>query len=168
MVVITTLSSRMSSPRRKIAAIVAGEPEIASIIAIKPPSMRLAISISPSRVSNSTVPISRIYIRTGSVVRPNSLSTVDNAASASSSASASVAAVATLLLSNRVSVSGVCSYTATPMSLSMEITTSSVSVSTNLPGKWSEISPWVRYPRVRPSLTISINATRCLTFSSSD
>ena len=72
---------------------VAGEAEIASIMAIRPPSMRLAISISPSRVSSSTVPISRMYMRTGSVVRPNSLSTVDRAASASSSASSTVAAV---------------------------------------------------------------------------
>ena len=46
--------------------------------------MRLAISISPSRVSSSTEPISRMYMRTGSVVRPNSESTVDSAASASS------------------------------------------------------------------------------------
>jgi hypothetical protein len=38
--------------------------------------MRFAIAISPSRVSSSTVPISRMYMRTGSVVRPNSASTV--------------------------------------------------------------------------------------------
>ena len=99
---------------------VAGEAEIASIIAIRPPSMRLAISISPSRVSSSTVPISRMYMRTGSVVRPNSLSTVDRAASASSSASSSVAAVGVVLFSSSVSASGVCSYTATPMSLSID------------------------------------------------
>ena len=123
---------------------VAGDAEIASIMAIKPPSMRLAISISPSRVSNSTVPISRMYMRTGSVVRPNSLSTVERAASASSSASSSVAAVGLLLLIRRVSASGVCSYTATPISLSMETTTSMVSGSTSLSGRWSEISPWVR------------------------
>ncbi len=41
--------------------------------------MRLAISISPSRVSSSTEPISRMYMRTGSVVRPNSESTVESA-----------------------------------------------------------------------------------------
>ena len=35
-------------------------------------------------VSSSTVPISRMYMRTGSVVRPNSESTVDSAASAAS------------------------------------------------------------------------------------
>ena len=51
--------------------------------------MRLAISISPSRVSSSTEPISRMYMRTGSVVRPNSESTVDSAASACSSTSSS-------------------------------------------------------------------------------
>ena len=41
--------------------------------------MRFAMRISPSRVSNSTVPISRMYMRTGSVVRPNSASTVASA-----------------------------------------------------------------------------------------
>lgn len=71
--------------------------------------MRLAISISPSRVSSSTVPISRMYMRTGSVVRPNSLSTVERAASASSSASSTVVAVGAVLLSSSVSASGVCS-----------------------------------------------------------
>src|ERR1700709_2478599 len=65
MVEMTTLPSRISWPRRRISAMVAGEAEIASIIAIRPPSMRLAISISPSRVSSSTVPISRLYMRTG-------------------------------------------------------------------------------------------------------
>ncbi len=54
--------------------------------------MRLAISISPSRVSSSTEPISRMYMRTGSVVRPNSESTVESAASACSSTSSSVCA----------------------------------------------------------------------------
>ncbi len=88
---------------------VAGDCEIAAIISFKPPSMRLAISISPSRVSSSTVPISRMYMRTGSVVRPNSLSTVESAASASSSASSSVAEVGPALESSSVSASGVCS-----------------------------------------------------------
>ena len=55
----------------------------------RPSSMRLAISISPWRVSSSTVPISRMYMRTGSVVRPNSASTLASAASASSAASSS-------------------------------------------------------------------------------
>ena len=42
--------------------------EIARSIAFLPRSMRLAISTSPSRVSSGTVPISRRYMRTGSLV----------------------------------------------------------------------------------------------------
>ena len=71
--------------------------------------MRLAISISPSRVSSSTVPISRMYMRTGSVVRPNSESTVDNAASAASSASSSVAVEVPPPAISKVAASGACS-----------------------------------------------------------
>src|SRR3546814_1965428 len=44
------------------------------------------MAISPSRVNNSTVPISRMYMRTGSVVRPPSASSDDSAAAASSAA----------------------------------------------------------------------------------
>lgn len=68
--------------------------------------MRLAISISPSRVSSSTVPISRMYMRTGSVVRPNSESTEDSACSASSSATSSSTLVATLSDMSRSSAAG--------------------------------------------------------------
>ncbi len=56
--------------------------------------MRLAMRISPSRVSSSTVPISRMYMRTGSVVRPSSASSAASAAAASSMASSSLGAVA--------------------------------------------------------------------------
>ena len=56
-----------------------------------PSSIRLAIIISPSRVSSSTVPISRMYMRTGSVVLPTSFSTDASAAAASSAAESSVA-----------------------------------------------------------------------------
>ncbi len=59
------------------------------IMCFRPSSMRLAISISPSRVRSSTEPISRMYMRTGSVVRPNSESSVDTAASAASSSTSS-------------------------------------------------------------------------------
>ncbi|MNN53839.1 hypothetical protein D3C81_1686250 [compost metagenome] len=144
MVEITTLPSRISWAMARISAMVAGDALMASIMSCRPPSMRLAISISPSRVNSSTVPISRMYMRTGSVVRPNSESTVERAASASSSASSSVVADWPVLFSSRVSASGVCSYTATPMSFNMEITTSSVSASTSLSGRWSLISPCVR------------------------
>ena len=51
--------------------------------------MRLAMAISPSRVSSSTVPISRMYMRTGSVVRPPSVSSAVSAAAASSAATVS-------------------------------------------------------------------------------
>ncbi len=68
--------------------------------------MRLAISISPSRVSSSTEPISRMYMRTGSVVRPNSESTDDSACSASSSTSSSATTAGTASVSSRSSVAG--------------------------------------------------------------
>ena len=85
---------------------VVGEALIASIIACSPPSMRWAISISPSRVSNSTVPISRMYMRTKSVVRPNSVSTADSAALAASSASSSAAVGVPPPTIRRVAASG--------------------------------------------------------------
>ena len=53
---------------------VSGLSQRPAIIASRPASMRLAIAISPSRDSSSTVPISRRYMRTGSSVRsPGSL-----------------------------------------------------------------------------------------------
>ena len=114
---------------------VVGEALMASIMDCKPPSMRLAISISPSRVSSSTVPISRMYMRTGSVVRPNSESTVDSAASAASSASSSVAVVAPPPAISKVAASGACSYTAMPMSLSMDTMASKISSLISFSGK---------------------------------
>ena len=53
---------------------VAGFSHSAPIIISRPASMRLAMAISPSRDSSSTAPISRIYMRTGSSVRPSSAS----------------------------------------------------------------------------------------------
>ncbi len=41
------------------------------IIVSRPASIRLAMAISPSRLSSSTAPISRKYMRTGSSVRPS-------------------------------------------------------------------------------------------------
>ena len=57
-----------SSPRATISRITIGEREMALRTRICPRSMRLAISTSPSRVSRGTVPISRRYMRTGSLV----------------------------------------------------------------------------------------------------
>ena len=55
---------------------VIGHSQMAPIIISRPASMRLAIAISPSRDSSSTLPISRKYMRTGSSVRPRSVSSV--------------------------------------------------------------------------------------------
>ena len=52
--------------------------------------------------------------------------------------------VGVVLFSSSISASGVCSYTATPRSFSMVTTTSMVSASTSLSGRWSEISACVR------------------------
>ena len=57
-----------SSPSPTISRITIGEREMAFITRSCPRSMRLAISTSPSRVSRGTVPISRRYMRTGSLV----------------------------------------------------------------------------------------------------
>jgi hypothetical protein len=129
--------------------------------------MRLAISISPSRVSSSTEPISRMYMRTGSVVRPNSLSTVDRAASAASSASSSVAVVVVPPAISSVAASGACSYTAMPMSLSIDTMASRISLSTSFSGRWSLISWCVRKPRVLPILMSVFSSSRRLATSSS-
>ncbi|CPL23901.1 Uncharacterised protein [Bordetella pertussis] len=85
---------------------VVGQAEMAITMCLRPSSIRLAISISPSRVSSSTEPISRMYMRTGSVVRPKSESTVVRAASASSSTSSSFEATGAFSLISRVSASG--------------------------------------------------------------
>ena len=115
--------------------------------------MRLAISISPSRVSSSTVPISRMYMRTGSVVRPNSESTVDSAASAASSASSSVAAVgAAVGEQQRLGVGRLLVDRDAHVVEHRRRSPSSVSASTSFSGRWSLISAWVRKPRVLPSL----------------
>ena len=52
----------------RISLITMGERESAFSTRNWPRSMRLAISTSPSRVSSGTVPISRKYMRTGSLV----------------------------------------------------------------------------------------------------
>ena len=57
-----------SSPIAMISRMTMGERESAFRTRSWPRSMRLAISTSPSRVSSGTVPISRRYMRTGSLV----------------------------------------------------------------------------------------------------
>ncbi len=57
-----------SSPMASSSRITIGDRDSALSTRICPRSMRLAISTSPSRVSRGTVPISRKYMRTGSLV----------------------------------------------------------------------------------------------------
>ena len=90
----------------RICATVIGHAEIAMIMCFRPSSIRLAISISPSRVRSSTEPISRMYMRTGSVVRPNSESSVETAASAASSTSSAGAVGAASDMQQRLGVGG--------------------------------------------------------------
>ncbi len=63
------ISSKSSSRQMVIAWKVRGLSHSPEIIVLRPASIRLAIAISPSRESNSTEPISRRYMRTGSSVR---------------------------------------------------------------------------------------------------
>ena len=63
------LPSFSSSRQMMMAWNVSGLSHRPAIMASRPASMRLAMAISPSRESNSTEPISRRYMRTGSSVR---------------------------------------------------------------------------------------------------
>ena len=64
-----TFPSLSSSRQIMMAWKVSGLSQSPAIIASRPASMRLAMAISPSRESSSTVSMSRIYMRTGSSVR---------------------------------------------------------------------------------------------------
>ena len=81
------------------------------------------------------MPISRMYMRTGSVVRPNSLSMVASAAAASSVSSSSALTVDPM--SRSASASGGTSCTAIPISLIIEMMSSICSGSTMPSGRWS-------------------------------
>ena len=70
----STRPSRIASRQPITARMVSGLSHSASSTVLRPASIRLAISISPSRESSSIVPISRRYMRTGSSVRPSSSS----------------------------------------------------------------------------------------------
>ncbi len=96
-----------------------------AIIASRPASMRLAIAISPSRDSSSTVPISRRYMRTGSSVRsPGSdFLTSVTAFCVTSTSSLSVSSSASSLFSSSLSASSA-SETLMPMSESIDMMSS--------------------------------------------
>ena len=118
-------------------ATVPGQKVMACCTSRIPSSIRLAIAISPSRVSRSTVPISRIYIRTGSVVRPGSDSTEASTAAASSTAISSSSASSLSIMS---SSSGAVSKILMPTSVSIWIISSIWSLSVTDSGSWSLIS----------------------------
>ena len=112
-----------------------GHSAMAAIISLVPSSIRFAISISPSRVSNSTDPISLMYIRTGSVVLCCSDSTDANVAAASAAATSSgVLSPASI---KSVSASGAISNTVIPISLIICIISSTCSGSAICSGRWS-------------------------------
>ena len=75
------------SCQEMIALKVSGLSHSPPIIMSRPASMRLAIAISPSRDSSSTLPISRRYMRTGSSVRPRLASSTLPVGSSSSASS---------------------------------------------------------------------------------
>ena len=64
-----------------------GLSQMPPIMVCRPASIRLAMAISPSRESSSTLPISRRYMRTGSSVRPRSSSSTVAGAVAAGAAS---------------------------------------------------------------------------------
>jgi hypothetical protein len=102
------------------------------IIVSRPASMRLAMAISPSRLSSSTAPISRKYIRTGSSVRSVvsffffSGTWPESASASSSSCAASSASLSASPSSSAASSSD--STTLTPISEIADITSSIWSV----------------------------------------
>ena len=104
---------------------VSGLSQSPAIIASRPASMRLAMAISPSRDSSSTVPISRRYMRTGSSVRsPGSdFLTSVTAFCVTSTSSLSVSSSASSCFSSSLSESSA-SETLMPMSESIDMMSS--------------------------------------------
>ena len=121
--------SLIASRQASSAVMVIGLSQMPPIILSWPASMRLAISISPSRLRSSTLPISRRYMRTGSSVRPSSSSSpvASAATTAVLAGSAGVAAGASSCSS--------ASTTLTPASDSIAIVSSICSEDTSSGGR---------------------------------
>jgi hypothetical protein len=90
-------SAFSASCQAMMARKVSGLSQSPSIMLSRPASMRLAMAISPSRLSSSTLPISRRYMRTGSSVRPmvSSSTLPPDSSSSFSSPSSALAGLAT-------------------------------------------------------------------------
>ena len=132
-----------------IARMVSGLSHSASSTVLRPASMRLAISISPSRESSSIVPISRRYMRTGSSVRPRSSSNEPAPSDSSSSFSRSLFAAAPFASPPP---------TLTPISSNMAISSSTTSGEISSSGKAALISSWVTKPRSRACIRTRLMA----------
>src|SRR6195952_5000120 len=114
----STLPSLSSSRHTVSASKVSGLSHKAPIVSSRPASIRLAMAISPSRLSSSPLPISRRYMRTGSSVRSYcspALAVV---------ASALLPSAATGRLSPSPSSASSLSMTLMPISLSIAIVSS--------------------------------------------
>ena len=149
-----------SSPSAMISRMTMGEREMAFMTRICPRSMRLAISTSPSRVSSGTVPISRRYMRTGSLVfsrvpgeRSSSTSSDSSPASCSSSRSAAP---------RRLSPES----TSMPWVLMVVSRSSRSSGDVMSPGSRSLTSPKVRYPFSLPVSMMRSTSSSYLSSSS--
>ena len=131
---------RTASCQRRMALKVSGLSHKPPIIMSRPASIRLAMAISPSRDSNSTLPISRRYMRTGSSVRPTLSSSTLPLASSSSSPSARVAGLTSAPSPSSASSA---SDTVMPASLSIAMVSSIISEDTCSEGSTALISSTV-------------------------
>ena len=119
---------------------VSGLSQRPAIMVLRPASMRLAMAISPSRLSSSTEPISRRYMRTGSSVRSSfSVSVWATATSRELEVSTTSVELLPLPSSSSSSLSS-SSVTWMPISESIDITSSIWSEET-----WSGGSTWLSW-----------------------
>jgi hypothetical protein len=100
----------------------------------RPASMRLAMAISPSRLSNSTEPISRRYMRTGSSVRSEPALVLDVVETAVPVAGAISWPWSSSSFSTSVSSTSSSSTTLMPMSENMDMKSSICSDETSSDG----------------------------------
>ena len=125
------MSSFSNSSRQMVIALnVSGLSHSPGIMVLRPASIRLAMAISPSRLSSSTDPISRRYMRTGSSVRSSFSPPVTVTAT---SRLAAIVAISVEVLSSSSASSS--SMILMPISDSIDITSSICSLETCSGGK---------------------------------
>ena len=121
------MPSASASRHSMMERMASGLSQMPPIMVCRPASIRLAMAISPSRDSSSTLPISRRYMRTGSSVRPRSSSSTVAGVVAAGAASG---CASSLLLSSDSSLS----MTLMPISESIVIVSSICSEFTSSDG----------------------------------